>query len=159
MRRFAIATVLLAIASPALAQDEPQYVDDRSTPEAVISSFYNAINRHEYARAWSYYGDGMGVPAFDAFAAGYEDTAFVGVSFGSSAQEGAAGSTYWTLPVSLDATSTDGKHSYFAGCYTLRLANPAIQAEPPFRPLHIVEGKLKATTGAGESFAPADCGP
>lgn len=159
MRRFVIATVLLALAAPAPAQDEPQYLDDRSTPEAVLSSFYNAINRHEYARAWSYYQDGVGVPAFDAFAAGYEDTAFVAVSFGPSAQEGAAGSTYWTVPVSLDATGTDGKHSYFAGCYTLRLSNPSIQAEPPFRPLHIVEGKLKSATGAGEGFAPADCAP
>jgi hypothetical protein len=83
----------------------------------------------------------------------------VAVSFGQSAQEGAAGSTYWTLPVSLDATGTDGKHRYFAGCYTLRLVNPAIQAEPPFRPLHIVEGKLKAAEGAGAGFAPADCAP
>ncbi len=69
-----------------------------------------------------------------------EDTAAVVVTFGQSAQEGAAGSTYWTMPARLDATSTGGKHSYFAGCYTLRLANPANQAEPPFRPLHIVEG-------------------
>ena len=153
-----LAAVLLGFAVPALA-DDPAYVDDRSTPEAVISSFYNAISRHEYARAWSYYEDGQGVPKFDAFVTGYQDTASVNVTFGQSAEEGAAGSTYWTLPVSLDATDTKGKHSYFAGCYTLRLANPAIQAEPPFRPLHIVEGHLKTANGAGKGFAPANCGP
>ena len=151
------AAVLAALALPAFAADEPPYLDDRSTPEAVISSFYSAINRHELARAYSYYQDGAGAPEFDAFVAGYADTVSVSVSFGQSAQEGAAGSTYWTLPVNLDAINAAGAHSYFSGCYTLRLANPAIQSEPPFRPLHIVEGHLKRASGSGPGFAPANC--
>ena len=144
------------LASPALAQDEASYLDDRSTPEAVISSFYNAIDRHEYARAWSYYQDGEGVAAFDAFVKGYETTASVLVSFGQSAQEGAAGSTYYEQPVYLDVTNTDGSHAKFGGCYTLRLVQPANQAEPPFRPLHIVSGKLKRDRGEA-NFAAARC--
>ena len=157
-RRAALTALIIAFASPAGAAPQ-QYLDDRSTPETVISSFYNAIGRQEYARAWSYYEDGQGVPAFDAFVTGYSSTASVKVSFGQSAQEGAAGSTYWTLPVSLDAIDTKGKHTYFAGCYTLRLANPSIQAAPPFQPLHIVEGHLKKASNAGKSFAPANCNP
>src|SRR5260221_5754909 len=31
------------------------YVDDRSTPAALITSFVNAINRQEYLRAYSYW--------------------------------------------------------------------------------------------------------
>ena len=31
------------------------YLDDRSTPAAVMLSYFNAINRHEYLRAYSYY--------------------------------------------------------------------------------------------------------
>lgn len=157
-RRFALTAVIVALAAPAAAAP-PQYLDDRSTPEAVITSFYNAISRQEYARAWSYYEDGQGVPAFDAFVKGYSSTASVKVGFGQSAQEGAAGSTYWTLPVSLDAIDTNGKHTHFSGCYTLRLANPAIQAAPPFEPLHIVEGHLKKADSASKSFAPANCSP
>lgn len=153
-----IALAFAAVAAPALAAS-PGYLDDRSTPEAVVASFYNAIGRQEYTRAWSYYEDGQGVPAFKAFVSGYAKTASVTVSFGQSAQEGAAGSTYWTLPVSLDAIDTIGKHTYFSGCYTLRLANPAIQAEPPFRPLHIVEGHLNRADGASKKFAPANCNP
>lgn len=153
-----LAALTVLLAGPAFAA-QPAYVDDRSTPEAVISSFYNAISRQEYARAWSYYQDGQGVPAFPAFVTGYADTKSVKVSFGQSASEGAAGSTYWTLPVSLDAVSSSGRHSYFAGCYTLRLANPQIQAEPPFEPLHITDGHLKTAKGFGKSFAPADCSP
>ena len=64
--RFVMLAVIAALAVPATAA-QPQYLDDRSTPEAVIASFYNAIGRQEYARAWSYYADGQGVPAFDAF--------------------------------------------------------------------------------------------
>lgn len=153
--KFEAVMLLVALASPAIAQDEPDYLDDRSTPEAVISSYYNAINRAEYARAYSYFWQGD-APDYDPWETGYSDTSHVEVSFGQSAQEGTAGSTYWTLPVKLDVTATEGQHSYFAGCYTLRLAQPAIQS-PPFQPLHIVEGKLNKVEA--QSFAPADCEP
>ena len=160
IQRSALVLALLSIAvtMPVLAAPAP-YMDDRSTAESVIRSFYDAINRQEYSRAWSYYADGEGVPKFDAFVKGYADTASVKIVLGTPDGEGAAGSTYWTLPVSLDATSTKGKHSYFAGCYTLRLANPQIQAEPPFEPLHIVSGKLKTAKGAGKAYLPASCDP
>lgn len=156
MRASFLALPLLAAALPALAAP-PAYLDDRSTPQAVIASFYNAISRQEYARAYSYYENGQGAPKFDTFSAGYQNTASVKVTLGKPSSEGAAGSTYWTLPVSLDATDTKGKHSYFAGCYTLRLANPAIQAAPPFEPLHIADGHLKSAKGAGKAYLPASC--
>lgn len=150
-------TMTFCLVIPTLAAT-PQYLDDRSTPVAVIQSFYNAISRQEYARAYSYYEGGEGVASFDKFQQGYEHTASVSIAFGPVSSEGAAGSTYYTVPVSLDAVSTSGKHSYFAGCYTLRLANPQIQAAPPFRPMHIVEGHLKAAKGIGEKYVPKDCG-
>jgi len=146
----------LALATPALAAD-PAYVDDRSTAVSVIQSFYNAVTRKEYARAYSYYEDGQGVDPFDKFQAGYANTASVSVAYGQVGSEGAAGSTYYTVPVSLDAVSTSGKHSYFAGCYTLRLANPQIQAAPPFRPLHIVSGHLTSAKGFGQKYVPKSC--
>ena len=151
-------TGVLALTSvPALAAPLPAYVDDRSTPVAVIQSFYNAISRKEYARAYSYYQDGQGVASFDTFQAGYADTASVSIAFGKVSSEGAAGSTFYTVPISLDAVSTSGKHTDFAGCYTLRLANPQIQAAPPFEPMHIVEGHLKAAKGYGQKYVPTSC--
>ena len=153
LRSLALSLLLVA---PAFAAD-PQYVDDRSTAVSVVQSFYNAITRKEYARAWSYYEDGQGVAKFDDFQKGYANTASVTVAYGPVAAEGAAGSTYYTLPVSLDALSTSGKHSYFSGCYTLRLANPAIQAAPPFEPLHIVSGHLSAAKGVGQKYLPKSC--
>lgn len=142
------------IVTPAFAQDQPEYLDDRSTAEAVIRSYYNAIDRHEYARAYSYFGGGA-APEFEAWAKGYADTASVAVSFGEMAQEGAAGSTYFTLPVTLDVSRTDGTSAKFAGCYTLRLVQPANQEQPPFEGIHIENAKLHQAKGAG--FAPAKC--
>lgn len=150
------ALLLLAalIVTPALAQDAPAYLDDRSTAEAVVRSYYNAIDRKEYARAFSYFG-GATVPTFGTWAEGYSDTANVDVSFGEMAQEGAAGSTYYTLPVMLDVTRTDGSTAKFAGCYTLRLVQPANQEQPPFEGIHIEDARLHEVKGAG--FAPAKC--
>ncbi len=40
-----------------IAQSNQQpYLDDRSTPIQVLKSYYNAINRQEYVRAYSYWG-------------------------------------------------------------------------------------------------------
>ena len=117
-------------------QDNP-YTDDRSDGKAVIASFYNAINRHEYLRAYSYWEaaaqSGGQVPAFDAFQKGYANTASVQATFGQMTGDAAAGQYYNGVPVALTATTTDGKTQYFAGCYTTHLSNPAIQATSPFK--------------------------
>lgn len=158
MRSVALVSfAILALAAPALAQEDEPYLDDRSSPEAVISSLYNAIDRAEYLRAYSYYGENSGVGDFDAFAKGYETTDNVDVLMGKAVSEGAAGSTFYTLPVAIDAVATDGSHRQFAGCYTLRLANPQIQATPPFVPMHIEKGELKAASGELEAILPAEC--
>src|SRR3569832_1498827 len=98
--RLALAAHAILVACPAIAAQA--YLDDRSTPETVSASFYDAISKQEYSRAWSYYADGQGVPKFDDFVKGYSNTASVKVAFGPDNGEGAAGSTFWTLPVSLD---------------------------------------------------------
>jgi hypothetical protein len=85
---------------------------------------------------------------------GYADTENVTVSFGQVASEGAAGSVYYRLPVTLDVMRTDDKRASFAGCYTLRLAQPLNQ-QPPFEGIHIEHATLHETKGAG--FAPARC--
>lgn len=149
--RLLLLAVLLA--TSALAQDGPGYRDDRSTAEAVVSSYYNAIDRKEYARAYSYFREGA-APEYGGWVKGYADTEHVAVSFGQMAQEGAAGSIYYTLPVTLQVRRTNGTSARFAGCYTLRLVQPRNQ-EPPFEGIHIESARLDAAKGAG--FAPAKC--
>lgn len=158
MRHFAL--ILAALATPTLAAhapDDPQslpYMDDRSTPQSVIESYYNAINRNEYARAYGYFGEGAAPGNFDQWQEGYSDTYWVDVSFGEVTEEGAAGSTYYTVPVHLEVESTEKQHSYFAGCYVLRLAQPAIQGVP-FVPLHIESAHLQPSHSEITAFP--DC--
>ncbi len=58
----------------------PDYRDDRSTPQALMESYYNAINRKEYARAYSYYSEEGREPDFKVFVKGYEKTKSVKVA-------------------------------------------------------------------------------
>ncbi len=154
MRAALIAAVAIATTLPAVAQ-EP-YRDDRSTPQALVESLYNAIGRKEYARAWSYFAEPPAA-SLEAYAEGFEGTQRVTLFTGAASEEGAAGSVFYNLPVAIEASDTGGGSAVFAGCYTLRLANPQIQGED-FRPLHIVEGKLSRSTLTVREAVPASCG-
>lgn len=145
------ALALVLLAPPALA--EPAYLDDRSDPAALVRSYYNAVSRQEYARAWSYYAEPKPASGYDAFAAGYADTATAEVETGEVTSEGAAGSIYSSVPALVTATASDGATRRFAGCYTIVQVQPAVQ-EPPFRPLEIREARLAPTE---DSAPPASC--
>ena len=158
-RAFFAATAFISFASigqSSLAAEAP-YVDDRSDAAAVVNSLYSAINRHEFARAWDYFGDTKPAKDFDTFVKGYDGTEQVEVKTGSASVEGAAGSTFFNLPVAIKATAKDGSEKVFAGCYTLRQVNAQIQ-EPPFRPIFIDKGALKPTTADFEEAVPTSCG-
>lgn len=145
---------LLSLLSSATAQDA--YVDDRSTPSALIRSFYNAISRGEYARAYAYFAK---PPEKDVktFAEGYSTTEFVEVLTGTARENTVDGETQYELPVALRATHSSGHDETFAGCYTLRLANPTGTNEA-FVPLSIVRGALKTSSAEFEDAVPRSCG-
>ncbi|MER9231774.1 DUF1176 domain-containing protein [Mesorhizobium sp. M0622] len=156
--RFA-ATAFLSIAvtcQSVLAAEAP-YIDDRSDAEAVIRSLYSAISRHEFARAWDYFGDTKPAKDFNSFVKGYDGTDTVEVKTGGVSEDGAAGSIYYSVPVAIRATAKDGSENVFAGCYTLRQINASIQ-EPPFRPIFIDKGALKPSKADFDEAVPASCG-
>ncbi len=155
MLRAALPLVLLA---SAVSAQDAGYLDDRSDPAATVRSYYNAVGRHEYARAWSYFGAEPPVADYASFVAGYAATASIELLVGTVTTEGAAGSLYGSVPVAFTATGSDGSTQSFAGCYTTRLAQPAIQ-EPPFRPLAIVAGHLHPASGPLAQALPASCEP
>ncbi|WP_102223252.1 hypothetical protein [Acidimangrovimonas sediminis] len=145
----------------AAASATPRYLDDRSTPERLIRSLYNAIALQQYARAWNYYGPQKPVESYKAFAQGYAGTTGVRLAFGKVTEEGAAGSTYATIPVAIAAQSADGVQ-VFGGCYLTRLEEPQIAA-PDFTPMFIVKGHLEKR-GHGDSAdlssaVPRSCSP
>ena len=158
MKRFAILVCAFAAASSAFAQQraEPDYLDDRSTPQALVKSLYNAVDRREYGRAWSYFDEEKPVATVEEFAKGYETTQSVQLLVGDVTADGAAGSTFYAIPVAIKATGADGNARVFGGCYTARLANPALQ-EVDFKPMHFVRGKLAPHDGPLEAALPKSC--
>jgi len=148
-------TLLLAafLATPAHAQEA--YVDDRSTPTALARSLYNAINRGEYARAYSYFANPPS-PTIEAYAKGYEGTERVELVTGTPREEAAAGSIYFELPVAIRALGTNGTDSVFAGCYTMRMPNP--EHTEQFEPLHVERGTLHPAQEPFDEALPRRCG-
>jgi hypothetical protein len=122
------------------------YLDDRSTPAALMLSYFNAINRQEYLRAYSYYANVTEIGTFDQFSRGYSDTKTVGVVFGPISGEGAAGSVYYTVPMVLNSSKTSGTQEKFAACYILRFPQPANYGAPPITPLHIDKSTAQKVT-------------
>jgi hypothetical protein len=122
------------------------YLDDRTGPVEVLSSLFNAVNRKEYARAYSYWEDAetsTQVPPFAQFQQGYANTQSVQLTTGQVSSNAGAGQFYYTVPVVLKAQTTAGATQTFAGCYILHISNPGIQATPPFRPLAIKSATIK----------------
>lgn len=158
MKSLALVAVAVAcVGGQAALAAEPPYQDDRSSAAALVKSLYNAVNRREYARAWSYFGERKPASDLQSFARGYATTERVDVETGEVSEEGAAGSVFFSVPVALRATGTDGRQHVFAGCYTARLVNPAMQTDS-FAPMLIEKGSLKPADGSLSEVLPAHCG-
>ena len=117
----ALADIIDASTTAATVPDEPT-ADDAV---ALVRSYYAAIVAHEYPRAyslWSNDGVASGQSAAQ-FAAGFADTTDVVVEPGAPGQvEGAVGSRFIEVPVSIRATKADGSVHRYLGSYTLRRA-------------------------------------
>jgi len=132
------------------------YLDDRSGPVEVLSSLFNAVNRKEYARAYSYWenaGTSPHLPPFAQFQQGYGETGTVQLATGPVISDAGAGQCYYSVPVVLTARTTAGVLQTFAGCYKLHLANPQIQAEPPFMPLAVQSAVVKQVANNADASA------
>ena len=82
--------------------------------------------------------DGNPEQNFDEFAKGYAATAKTTVTTGSPSRvEGAAGSLYVEVPVTVDAQLVTGRQQHFTGSYTLRQLNMG-----PSQGWHIALAKL-----------------
>ena len=123
---------------PSSTSGETGYLDDRSTPTGLIQSYFNAINRKEYLRAYSYWrkpADWVG--PFETFQQGYQNTVSVSLTLGQIGGDADAERQAYSVPVLLKSTTTDGKTQTFAACYVMRLFQPATQGAPPFKPLSL----------------------
>ena len=157
MKPLRLLPLALLAALPAAAQDEPPYLDDRSDGPALIRSYYNAIDRKEYARAYAYFGEAPPVARYEDFAQGYADTVGTELRLGPDQPDADMGGVTHHVGVVLRASHADGSQAVFSGCYQVR--QPAWwKTDPPvFAPLFIGRAKLAPS---GESFERAlvpDC--
>jgi hypothetical protein len=122
------------------------YIDDRSTASQVIVSFYDAINRHEYLRAYSYWDDpASSLGSLVSFSNGYSDTAAVELVFGSISGDPGMSQVYYTIPVILKVTATNNTRSHYAACYVVHKVNPDVYGAPPVSPMSINSGSAQAS--------------
>jgi hypothetical protein len=138
-------------------QVSPLLVANWNDPVALVNAYYNAISRHEYARAYSYWENPSapnGVTAsFGDFANGYANTAAVNISTGDVTSDAGTGNIFYQVPTVIAATQTDGAIQQFYGCYLLHRANVEMgDSTPPYRialrAAHIVAAPSDADTAA-----------
>jgi hypothetical protein len=132
-----------------IAGAAPNYFDNRGNAVVALQSYFNALNRREYARAYGYWESASAAGPFAAFQAGYADTQSVLVTTGAVSGDSGAGQRYYTVPVILQVGTTGGPRTY-AGCYVLHLSVPSIQTAPPFHPLGIASANVQLV-GAGQN--------
>jgi hypothetical protein len=111
---------------------------------AVVQRYYSAINAHDYATAWSQWGEnGRPGQSLAAFTAGYAHTRSVRVAIGVLAPGDAGmGSIYQPVAVTVDATLDSGKHQRFKGSYVIRRINDVDGASAAQLRWHIDSAKL-----------------
>jgi hypothetical protein len=123
------------------------YLDDRSNPIALISSYFNAVNRKEYLRAYSYWRDpATTLGTLTSFTNGYSHTDSVSLVFGPITGSAGAGQMYYTVPVRLKGIATSGVHGDYAACYIVHLSKPELFGAPPIVPMNIDKGTAKSVS-------------
>jgi len=102
-------------------------------------------------------GCAAGVARVDEFADGYRDTTSIDVTLGDGGSDVGAGQLYFTVPVTLVASMSDGSVQTFVGCYRLHPARPQLQAVPPFAPMAIQHANIVLVDDGGPDGVALDC--
>ncbi|TPG43101.1 hypothetical protein EAH79_04605 [Sphingomonas koreensis] len=114
---------------------------------AVVERYYDAIDRGDFRTAYAQWDrDGQASnQSFAQFQRGFAQTASVSVDAGAPTNgEGAAGSVFVDVPVTVHATLKDGTEQRFAGRYTLRRVNDVDGASAEQLRWHLDSAVLKA---------------
>lgn len=111
-----------------MAAGETPFYENRDTGINTLKSYYNAINRKEYDRAYSYFQgtpnpDQSLAPPYQQFVAGYADTVSGMLAVGNENVGAGAGNLYSSIAVVLTSKQTNGNTAIFSGCYFLHRVN------------------------------------
>jgi hypothetical protein len=110
--------------SPTRSQPPRKFEDaDVEAAADIIRQYYAALDARTYRRAYEFWS-GKGEASkktFEQLRDGFAQTRSTSVEIGEPGEmEGAAGSRYITFPVTIHATTKDGKEQNFKGEYVLR---------------------------------------
>ena len=123
-------------------------IDDPASPEnaaEVVRQYYAAIDAGDYRGAYDLWG-GEGSASgktFDEFVAGFQHTSQTEATVGEPGRvDGAAGSRYVEVPVTIRAVTDHGEEQRFSGRYVMRrvMVDGATEAQ---RRWHIDSAKIK----------------
>ncbi|WP_306143657.1 hypothetical protein [Roseibium sp. MMSF_3412] len=149
-------TGLSLLSATAVASDWT-YMDDRSSPQKLVESYYFAIGNRNYAQAYSYFKPDTALQNFEKWLSGYAKTQSVSVKFGSTEPDPGAGQIYWALPVVIEAVQSDGTSLVYTGCYKIHMTNPGMQTDPPYQPMAIESASLKKSDSPYKDAKPGSC--
>lgn len=113
---------------------------------AVVRRYYEAIDAGDYARAYRSWGShGPPGQTLEEFTRGFADTRRVRVDTGAASRiEGAAGSRFVEVPVTIVATTALNQERRYEGTYTLRRV--VVDGAPEVdRRWHIDRGEIRET--------------
>ena len=113
---------------------------------AVVERYYAALEHGRYRAAYALWsGDGQASgKRYPDFIRGFARTAHTRVVAGRPTDgEGAAGSLYITVPVTVTATLKDGTRQRFRGSYVLRRVNDVDGATATQLRWHIASARLR----------------
>lgn len=112
---------------------------------AVVKRCYQALDARDYGTAWQLWGiDGQPGNSYEKFRQGYARTRSVEVTLGQPGPvEGAAGSSYVSVPVTVRALLVDGTRQTFSGRYQLRRNNDVDGASAEQRRWRLDSAKLE----------------
>lgn len=109
--------------------DVPASFDDGTDAVRALMSYYNAINRGEYDRAYGYWR--TPTQSEDEFAKGFADTASsVATLRPASGIDAAAGNRRMLVGAVIAAEQTDGSVQRFSGCYAMWRAAEGVSDNP-----------------------------
>lgn len=133
--------------APVVVQDQTIAPDIQAAID-VVHQYYQAISSGEFERAYRYWGE-SGPPGqtLQSFVAGFRETASVQAkTHVPSRIEPAAGSRYIEVPVTIIATTKDGRLQRYEGTYTLR--RTVVDGAPPSaREWHLYRASIREVKG------------
>ena len=116
----------------------------------VVRRYYAAIDAHDYATAWSQWGDnGQPGQTYETFRRGFAHTRSVKVTIGTlKPGDAGAGSVYQPVPVTVDAFLDDDTRQHFTGNYIVRRVNDVDGASPAQLRWHLNSAQLRRVSVA-----------